>query len=138
MARDLIHQAVKNALIKDGWTITDDPYPIQYKDVSTSADLGAERVLAAEQGTRKIVVEIKSFIGPSPIQDLKNALGQYMLYKGLLKFTASDRELFLAISDTAYAEIFSRPAIQALMHEYALTMFVVEIPSEEIIKWINW
>ena len=29
--RDLYHENVKNALIKDGWTITDDPFRIQYK-----------------------------------------------------------------------------------------------------------
>jgi hypothetical protein len=29
MARDKIHNAVKNALIKGGWTITADPYQLQ-------------------------------------------------------------------------------------------------------------
>jgi len=28
---DAIHTAVKAALIKDGWTITADPYTIQYE-----------------------------------------------------------------------------------------------------------
>ncbi|NET09520.1 MAG: hypothetical protein F6K16_33415 [Symploca sp. SIO2B6] len=28
MARDAIHNQVKNALIRDGWTITDDPYTL--------------------------------------------------------------------------------------------------------------
>jgi hypothetical protein len=31
-AMDVIHGAVKAALIKDGWTITADPYVIQYLD----------------------------------------------------------------------------------------------------------
>jgi hypothetical protein len=79
MTKDLIHDAVKNALIKDDWTITHDPYPIQYEEVKLSADLGAERTLAAERGNEKIVIEIKSFVSRSPIQDLKLALGQYNL-----------------------------------------------------------
>jgi hypothetical protein len=29
-AKDIYHDAVKNALIKDGWTITADPYYIIY------------------------------------------------------------------------------------------------------------
>jgi hypothetical protein len=29
-AKDTIHNAVKNALIKDGWVITNDPYKIQF------------------------------------------------------------------------------------------------------------
>ncbi len=32
MARDLIHEAVKNALLKDGWTIIADPYPLPYEE----------------------------------------------------------------------------------------------------------
>nr|WP_017306237.1 element excision factor XisH family protein [Spirulina subsalsa] len=28
-AKDTYHEAVKNALIKDGWIITFDPYPIK-------------------------------------------------------------------------------------------------------------
>jgi XisH protein len=29
MARDLIHNIVKSALINDGWNITHDPYPVR-------------------------------------------------------------------------------------------------------------
>ncbi len=49
MAKDIIHDAVKNALIKDGWTITHDPFTIAYEEVSLSADLAAERPIAAER-----------------------------------------------------------------------------------------
>ena len=70
MAKDMIHDQVKNALVKDGWTITHDPYSIEYQQVTVWADLGAERPIAAERGGQKIVVEIKSFRGPSPIREL--------------------------------------------------------------------
>src|ERR1017187_2527370 len=86
-ARDRIHAAVKTALIKDGWTVTDDPFVITYKEFGLSADLGAERVLAAEQGSKRIVVEVKSFLGPSPVHDLQQALGQYEMYRYCLKAT---------------------------------------------------
>jgi hypothetical protein len=72
---DAIHNAVKNALVKDGWTITADPYTFRYEEVILFADLGAERPLAAERAGQKIVVEVKSFLSPSPIHDLKLALG---------------------------------------------------------------
>lgn len=72
---DLIHNAVKSALIKDGWSITDDPYIIQYRKTVLYADLGAERPIATERNGQKLVVEVKSFIGPSKIQDLKETLG---------------------------------------------------------------
>jgi XisH protein len=65
-AKDVYHQAVKNALITDGWSILADPYKIKYKDAQLFADLAAEKPIAAEQNGRKIVVEIKSFLSPSP------------------------------------------------------------------------
>lgn len=42
-AKDIYHDAVKNALIKDGWTITFDPYPIKYEEVKLLADLAGEK-----------------------------------------------------------------------------------------------
>ena len=56
-ALGIIHNAVKNALIKDGWTITADPYTIEYEGIRLFADFGAERPIAAERAGRKIVVE---------------------------------------------------------------------------------
>jgi XisH protein len=45
-----------------------------------SIDLGAERLIAAENQSFKIVVEVKSFVGQSDVKDLEQALGQYILY----------------------------------------------------------
>ena len=41
---DAIHSSVKNALIKDGWTITDDPLTLSYGGRDLYVDLAAERV----------------------------------------------------------------------------------------------
>ncbi|WP_293020707.1 MULTISPECIES: element excision factor XisH family protein [unclassified Moorena] len=81
---DIIHKAVKNALIKDGWIITDDPYIIEYRKTKLYADLGAERPIAVQRNEQKLVVEVKSFVGTSKLQDLKEALGQYDIYRYLL------------------------------------------------------
>lgn len=77
-AKDLLHDCVKNALIKDGWKITDDPLRLRYKGRKLYVDLGAERLLAAEKGEEKIAVEIKSFVGASEMNDLENALGRFI------------------------------------------------------------
>src|SRR5260370_40737702 len=112
-APDIIHNAVKNALIKDGWTITADPYTIEYKEITPFADLGAERPIAAERAGRKIVVEIKSFLNPSRIRDLELALGQYDLYRGYLELTAPEHELYLAVGSDVLSQLLrtgSRPS----------------------------
>lgn len=62
-ALDSLHGVVKNALVKDGWTVTHDPLTLRLDGLKLFVDLGAERVLAAEKGARRIVVEIKTFPG---------------------------------------------------------------------------
>jgi len=79
-ARDIYHNAVKSALIDDGWSITHDPYRIEYGGKDAYVDLGAERaqldvVLAAKRGTTTIAVEIKTFTGLSVLTDLQQAIG---------------------------------------------------------------
>ena len=91
---DLYHETVKRALEKDGWRITDDPYKIEYKDLRVFADLGAEKIIAAERAEKKIAVEIKVFGSLSMVNDLEKALGQYNLYRSLLVLTRIERELF--------------------------------------------
>ena len=71
MAKDIIHDQVKNALIKDGWTITHDPFTMKYGDARLFADLAAERTLAAKRNGEQIIVEIKSFLGASLVPDRK-------------------------------------------------------------------
>ena len=60
MARDLVHNAVRECLKNDGWIITHDPYNLSLVQSkrTLSIDLGAERVIAAEKGTEKIAVEV--------------------------------------------------------------------------------
>lgn len=134
---DIIHNVVKNALIKDGWLITDDPYVIQYRRTVLYADLGTERPMAAERDGQKLVVEVKSFIGASKIQDLKEALGQYDIYRYLVEETAPDRKLYIAISNVAYTTFFTQDVTQLILNKHQLPIIVVDIETEEILQWIN-
>jgi hypothetical protein len=59
--RDKFHEACKQALIKDGWTITQDPLMIEWGKKDLYVDLGVERLLAAEKGTEKIALKILAF-----------------------------------------------------------------------------
>jgi XisH protein len=105
-SKDTIHVPVRNALIKDGWTITADPYTIRYEEIKLFADLAAERPLLAERSGQKIVVEIKSFISASFMHDLEEAVGQYVIYRNLLTVTAPEYDLYLAINERIYTGFF--------------------------------
>jgi len=64
-AKDIFHNTVKNALQKEGWTITHDPLSIRFGKVELYVDLGAEKLIAAQKNGEQIAVEIKSFLADS-------------------------------------------------------------------------
>ncbi|MBE5228707.1 MAG: XisH family protein [Microcystis aeruginosa PMC 728.11] len=109
---DLYHNQVKQALIKEGWQITDDPFTLDYKGIRLYADLGAERIFAAQKDLEKIVVEIKVFNSPSLMTELEKAIGQYNVYRSFLKRLEPQRRLYLAIPDDVYQDFFSLEPIQ--------------------------
>lgn len=136
-AKDIYHDVVKAALIRDNWEITDDPLTLRIGGRSAMVDLGAEKLIAATKGTQKIAVEIKSFIGKSPLNDLENALGQYLLYSRILQKKEPDRVIYLAIADTAYKTIFAEEIGELLLENNDLKLLVFNPNRREIIKWID-
>ncbi len=134
---DIIHHAVKNALIKDSWTITDDPYILRYRRTILYVDLGVERTISAQRNNQKLVIEIKSFVGVSKIQDLKETLGQLDIYSYLLEETDPDRKLYLAISTNIYETLFQQDIAQLILKKRQLPLVIVNLETEEITEWIN-
>ncbi len=135
--KDIYHDAVKNALIKDGWTITADPLILSFENRALYVDLGAQRIIAVEKAERKIAVEVKSFVNQSEIRDLENALGQYVLYRILLQRKESDRKLYLAIEQNTYKGIFSEPIGKAVLDDEHINLIVFDKFEEVIVKWMN-
>jgi hypothetical protein len=136
-AKDLYHDAVKSALIKEGWMITADPYKIKYREIDLYADLAAELPIAAERQGQKIVVEIKSFVGRSLMTDFHNAVGQYTVYRTLIKDTSPEYQLYLAIDDMTHTSFFKRAGIEFLINASQINLLVVDIDRREIVQWIS-
>ena len=141
--RDSIHPLVKQALIKNGWQITNDPYVISFGERFLFVDLGAidNRIMqggfiAAELKGRQIAVEIKEFRGKSAIADLEQAIGQYVLYRMLLDRVDPERELYLAISDVTYDDLFREPIGELVVQDLPLKLIVVDLSRMEIKQWI--
>ena len=134
---DKHHEAVKNALIKDGWTITDDPFTIDFEDATLFADLAAERTIAAQKENEQIAVEIKMFGSKSAYDDLEKAFGQYQVYRAFLRQIEPDREIFLAVSTEKYEKIFTRASVKFLVAEFKIKLFIFDPEKEEIVEWIK-
>ncbi|MEM9214991.1 MAG: element excision factor XisH family protein [Cyanobacteria bacterium P01_F01_bin.150] len=134
---DLYHDAVKRALVKDGWTITDDPFTLEYDDLRLYADLGAEKLFAAIKQTRRIVVEVKVFGGVSLITELQKTLGQYGMYRSIIRRIAPERTLYLAVTQDVYQDFFRRPAIKDIVSDHRLEILTFDPDIEEVLSWIN-
>lgn len=135
-ARDIYHDTVKFALQKDGWTVTHDPFPLQIGKKRLSVDLGAERLISAEKGILKIVIEVKSFVGQSDVKDLEQALGQYILYRQILNEMGIERSLYLAVSRPTFNSVFTIELGQVLLKNQIIKLIVFDDEREEIVQWI--
>lgn len=134
-AKDIYHDTVKNALVKDGWTITDDPLRLKWGLRELFVDLGISKLISAQKANRNIAVEIKSFTNPSPIADLEQALGQYLIYRAILEETQPDCLLYLAIRQTTYESIFSEKIGELILQKYQLNLLIFEAKKEEVFQW---
>lgn len=135
-AKDIYHDTVRNALIKDGWTITHDPLTIRLTRKKLYVDLGAERLIAADQDNQQIAVEVKSFTRASDMKDLEDALGQFVLYDRLLARYDPERTLYLAVSESVYESVFTDEAGEILLQEGVLRLITFNADQEEITQWI--
>ncbi len=135
-AKDLYHDTVKAALLKDGWNITDDPFTLEAGKRDLFVDFGAEKLLIAQRDNQKIAVEVKSFISASPVHDLEQALGQYLLYEDLLTRSHPDRMLYLAVRDAVYNSFFQEEIVQIVLESRGLKLLIFDETQKEIIQWL--
>lgn len=137
--RDTYHDAVKRALIKDGWTISHDPLRLSYEGTTVSTDLAAEKAIADGEriAVEIIAVEVKDFDGNQMMSQFEKALGQYNLYRSLLRILAPDRTIFLAVKKDVFEEFFQLPMIQLATSEDKVKFLIFDAVREEVIQWIK-
>jgi XisH protein len=134
-AKDLFHQAVKNALQKEKWIITHDPLEIQFEEVRLKIDLGAERLIAAEKAGEKIAVEIKSFASNSPVSEFHTALGQFLNYQIALEENEPEYSLYLAVPVDIYETFFQTRLARIAVQRHQLKIIVYDPIVEVIVQW---
>ena len=136
-AQDIYHDAVVRALTADGWMITHDPLSLSYGGRDLYVDLGAERTtIAAERDGQKIAVEIKSFLGSSPVRELEEAVGQYQVYRSVLTEIEPGRVLYLAVPQRVYESLFAERFGQLIRQRLQLRLMVFDEHEERIVAWI--
>ncbi len=135
MAKDLYHEHVREALIKDGWAITSDPYIIETEDVDYEVDLGAEKIIAAEKGQEKIAVEVKSFVGSSFVYEFHRVLGQFLNYSIGIDDFEGDRILFVAVPIKVYEESFHLSFVKKAIRRVKMKILVFDPATKSVVLW---
>lgn len=140
MARnDKYYQCVKEALMKDGWTITHSPFTLIVSSKhKLKIDLGVEReILELETNKEKIVVEVKSFLDKSFFNDFHTCVGQYNNYMAGLQANKIARKLFLAIPHKVYLDHFNDPFIIDLVIRYNMSIITFDPTINRTVLWIR-
>jgi hypothetical protein len=137
-ARNLYHDAVVDALKADGWTITHDPLGMPVGRRRLYVDLGADRsTLGAERNGEQIAIEVQSFLRPSSLEDLHSAIGQYVVYRAVLRRRDPDRLLYLAVPRSVFDGILSEPLGRIVIDDVGLKVLVFHPRQRRIIRWIS-
>lgn len=79
---------------------------------------------------------MKSFVGPSDVKDLEQALGQYVLYRQILDEMGIERNLYLAVSQPTFNSLFTIELGQVLLKNQVIKLIVFDDESEAIVQWI--
>jgi XisH protein len=100
-------------------------------------DLGAERLLGTDRAGEKIAVEIKTFLGDSPLTDYHAALGQFLNYRLALELKEPDRRLYLAIPVAVQESFFQREFAQISVERYQINRLIYDQDEEVIVQWFK-
>lgn len=132
-AKDFYHDVVVRALIRDGWTVTNQQVKIIVEDRNLFIDIEATK--PAED--RIILIEVKELEQvSSPIGALAAAIGKYFIYRAALDDAGLATPLYLAVSSQSYAGILSEKIGILTLAQGKISVLIFDPEREEIVKWI--
>jgi hypothetical protein len=131
--REIYYDKVKSALIKDGWTITHDPLRLFWDGSERKIEL--ESVLGAEKADQLIAITIGSFVGPSDVSDLERALGQYLMCRLALQQQQPGYDLYLAVSEEPWYNVFAEPIGKLALERMRLLVF--SSSDSTLQRWVS-
>ena len=137
MAKDFFYEIFKEILLSDGWKITHDPYQVRVGSIGYEIDFGAEKLIGAEKNNKKIAIELKSFNGPSNINEFHKAVGQFNDYFVILEMLDPSRILYLAVPEKTWNTFFQEIVIQKAIQRIQAKVIVYNPSTKKIVKWID-
>src|SRR5207248_3959254 len=106
-------------------TLVHDALPLSVGGKDRFVDDGAElTTVAAEKAGARIAVEIQSFLSPSAVRDLQEAVGQYEIYRAILAETEPERRLYLAVPRRVHEGLLSERFGQLIVARLSLRLLI--------------
>ena len=131
---DSCHEQVMRALQKDGWRITEQQVPMKLNRRRVFVDLLATR---GTNGSRQEIalVEVKCFPDPqNTSQEIYTAVGQYIIYRAMLRELELDIPLYLSIPETIFDDVFD-VIVRRAIQENQIKLVIVNLDKEKIVWW---
>jgi hypothetical protein len=135
-ASDLCLPQIIRALEDDGWQIVVQNEHYRIDKRSIFVDLRAERL---ENGSSETILlaEVKCFSEKeSWTTALYTAIGQYLVYVGLLRKLSVNIPLYLVIPETIYNAMFDA-VVRQIIKQHDIKMIIVNLEAEAITQWLR-
>lgn len=134
--KDIFHETVKTALLKDGWVITNDPLFVPTEGgVNFFIDLGIEKIIGAQKNGEHIAIEIKSFDENTPAYSFYEILGQFLIYEIALQEQLKPWQLFVALSSLGFKRLDEAPIFNRAIIKFNLNFVIFDPIDKIIIEW---
>jgi Holliday junction resolvase-like predicted endonuclease len=136
--QDQQHPVVCRALRKAGWTIVKEQVSLAIGNEQEITRRLYIDVLARSNHGQIVLIEVKG-IASSPVHELMELIGQYLVYRAALHYLADATPLYVAIPVVTYQTIVEHLLGQTVMQEMLKTPipFVLYDPDkEELVRWI--
>jgi len=135
---DKCHWQFVRSLEKQDWFAAAKPFILRLdEDHWIYIDISASKYQSGKQDAI-MVVELKCFLEKDDeTTDLYAGLGQYFVYRNLLRQFEIPHPLYLAVPTHAYYGVIQRMAVLPLIAENGIKMIIVDLEREEIEQWLE-
>jgi hypothetical protein len=134
--KDSHHDIVVRALKKAGWEILEENHYLAVTEPKVSKkrlyiDIKAKNITQAII----VLIEVKD-LEDSPVHELMEMIGQFMVYTGALEMLNDPTPLYVAIPEKAYRGIIQHPLTKKSMRDLVIPLLIYNPDTEELIEWI--
>lgn len=133
--KDRNHDVVIRALQKAGWEIVSEQVYISIGNSPDSMRRLYIDIKAKFENRQVALIEVKA-LDVSPVHELMELIGQYLVYRAGLDFLDDDTPLYVAVTDEGYQSIVQHVLGQKVLGRTPVPLIIYNVQREEIIEWI--